>query len=112
MIIGKLRHRVTIKQLAAGQDAIGQPVQTWSNVVTDGDGSIAADIMHTSGIESIKSGSDASIVKASVRIRYRTGINAGMRAYYGSTVYEINAVIPDARKTRVDLVCQVLNATT
>lgn len=102
---GKLNRRVTIKQLAAGQDEIGQPVQTWSDVAT-----VWAHVMHLNGAETIKANADTSSVKASVRIRRRSGVDAGMRVYHGSTVYEIKAVLPDEEsRERLDLACEVVN---
>jgi SPP1 family predicted phage head-tail adaptor len=105
MQAGKLRHRITIQQLIDGQDEIGQPAQTWSDVAT-----VWADIRHKSGSEAIKADQVTSTVQASIRIRYRTGINAGMRAVHGATVYDIKSVLPDERsREHVDLVCEAAN---
>jgi SPP1 family predicted phage head-tail adaptor len=102
---GTLKNRVTFKQLTSGQDEIGQPVQTWTDVAT-----VWADIRHLSGVESIKADAETSIVKASIRIRRRTGLNAGMRAYFGTVIYEIKAVLPDEQsRERLDLSCEVIN---
>lgn len=104
MQIGKLKNRVTIQQLTAGQDEIGQPVTTWSDVAT-----AWANIRHISGIEAVRADSFASIVKVSIRIRYRVGINAGMRILHDSTAYNITAVLPDeGKKQYADLVCEVV----
>lgn len=103
MRAGSLKSRVTIKQLTGGQDEIGQPIQTWTDVAR-----VWANIRHLSGSETIKAGAETSITKASIRIRYRTDINSGMRVYHGSTVYEIKAVLPDEEsRDRLDLVCEV-----
>lgn len=105
MEAGKLNRRVTVKELSDSQDAAGQPVQTWADVAT-----VWAHIRHLSGVESIKADADTSVVKASVRIRRRTGVDAGMRVYHGSTVYEIKAVLPDEEsRERLDLACEVVN---
>lgn len=98
---GNLNRRVTIQSRQAGQDAIGQPLTTWQTAAT-----VWASIRHTSGMEAIKSGADVSVVKASIRIRYRTGIDAGMRVTHGTTVYDIKAVLPDGRREFLDLVCE------
>lgn len=104
MQAGKLNQRVTIEQRSTTQDAIGQPVETWTTVAT-----VWAHIRHPSGIEKIKSDADISIVKASIRIRYRTGIDAGMRVVHGATTYGIEAVLPDvAGKQHVDLICEAV----
>lgn len=93
--------RITIQSLTAGYDEIGQPVESWSEVA-----SVWASVRHVSWLETIKSGADVSVVKVSVRIRYRAGIDAGMRVLHGAEVFDIRAVLPDARRQYVDLVCQ------
>jgi SPP1 family predicted phage head-tail adaptor len=100
---GTLSHRITLKECVAGQDTIGQPINTWADVAT-----VWASILHQKGIEAIKAGADTSIVQASIRIRYRVGITAAMRVHYGSTVYQIKAVLPHG-KEHIDLVCEVIN---
>ena len=45
-------------------------------------------------------------MKTSIRIRWRTDIEAGMRVVHGMAVYVIGAVLPDhAGRVFVDLVC-------
>jgi SPP1 family predicted phage head-tail adaptor len=96
--------RVVIQQLAAGQDDIGQPVQTWSALAT-----VFANIKHLSGLETIKGGAETSAAKVSIRIGYRADVTAAMRVLDGSTAYEIKAVLPDREgKKHTDLACQVI----
>lgn len=105
MRAGQLRNKVALQQLTEDQDEIGQPVTTWTNVA-----SVYADIRHQTGLESLKGDAVASIVKASIRIRHREGVTAGMRVLHGTTVYDIEAVLPDvAKNAYVDLVCGVVN---
>lgn len=105
MQAGTLKNKVTIKQLTEGQDEIGQPMTTWADVAT-----VWANIRNLSGIESIKAGADTSIVKASIRIRMRNDINAGMRVFYGAKEYDIKAVLPDEQaKDKMDLSCELVN---
>lgn len=105
MRVGQLKHRVTVKYLNSGQDDIGQPVQTWSDLA-----SIWADIRHLNGSESLRADADSSIVKASIRIRRRTDVTPAMRVYHGSTIYEIKAVLPDEQnRERLDLSCERIN---
>jgi SPP1 family predicted phage head-tail adaptor len=102
LIIGRLNRRITLQQRTATQDALGQPLDTWSDVAT-----LWADIRHPSGIETVKSAADVSIVKASIRIRYRNDLDADMRVVHGADVYTIQAVLPDdARREYVDLICE------
>lgn len=103
--IGKLDQRVTLRDLAGAVDSIGQPVQTWVDVAT-----LWANVRYNSGAESIKADADTSVVKASIRLRYRSDVVASMRVVHGGTVFEIKAVLPNRRKGYVDLVCEVINA--
>jgi SPP1 family predicted phage head-tail adaptor len=104
MRAGKLNSRVTIQQLSAGADALGQPVQTWTDFST-----VWGEIKFNSGMQTVRSDADISIIKASVRIRYATGITAGMRATAAGYVFHIKAVLPDiSGKQYTDMVCEVV----
>ena len=102
MNIGQLRSRVTLQTLTVGQDAIGQPLTTWTDTAT-----LWADIRYQSGLSAIKAGADVSLSKVSIRLRY-TACNAGQRVLHGDQVYAIEAVLPDAKRAYVDLVCEVV----
>jgi SPP1 family predicted phage head-tail adaptor len=104
MSIGQLRHRITIQQLNAAQDALGQPVKTWSNVAT----SISADVSYLTGLQAIKADAMTSVTKATVRLRYRP-LNADMRVLHNNVILDVRSVLPDARKVYVNLVCEVVN---
>ena len=70
---GKYNRLVTIQQLAAGQDALGQPVQTWSDVCSPW-----AWMVNQSGASAIKASADVSTLQTSIRIKWRaTTITAG-----------------------------------
>ena len=105
MFAGKLNRRVVIQQLTAGQDDIGQPVQTWATLAT-----VWAHILHISGRESIQADADTATLKASIRIRYRTDVTSAMRVVHGAKTYEIKAVLPDEEgRDHVDLSCELVN---
>ncbi|NMF98390.2 phage head closure protein [Aromatoleum toluolicum] len=105
----RLNRKVTIQRQTAEQDAAGQPLTTWGNLIASGDGKVWANILHLSGSESIKANADASTVRASIRIRYRTDVDAGMRVMHGAVVYDIKAALPDeVRREYVDLVCEAV----
>lgn len=97
---GTLRHRINIEQRASGADALGQPVETWDLVTT-----AWADVRHLGGIEALKAGADVAILRASIRIRHRIGLVAGMRVTHEGKYYNIKAVLPDGRRQYVDLIC-------
>lgn len=104
MDAGRMNRRCTIQQQSVTQDALGQQVNTWTDVAT-----VWADIRLTSGLEAIKSDVQTSTTKASVRIRYRSGLTSGMRVVHNLVNYQINAVMPDiGGREYVDLVCEVL----
>ena len=104
MNAGDLNNLVTIQARQAGQDAVGQPLSGWSTFAR-----VWADVRHFNGLEMIKAGSAVSVVKASIRIRYRSDVTNGMRVLIGDTPYEVEAVIPDlAKRQFTDLVCKVV----
>ncbi len=105
MKVSDLRNRISIQQQSNVQDETGQMLADWIDVAL-----VWASIKHVSGLSAIRAGMDVSSVKASIRIRYRAGINAGMRIVHGSTVYNIEAILPDDRREYLDAVVSVKNA--
>ena len=101
ILAGNLRRRVYIQARSTGQDALGQPVETWATVVT-----VWADVRFLSGLESIKADTPVDVVSASIRIRYRAGVLPAMRLLYAGAVFDIKAVLPDAKNSYLDLVAQ------
>lgn len=103
---GTLRHRVTLQQPASGQDAAGQPATGWVDVAT-----VWADVRHASGLETIKADAQTAMRKASIRIRYRAGMDPAMRVVHDGDVYEIKAVLPDRTgRAHIDLACEAIDA--
>lgn len=105
MRAGQLNRRIRIQSLTSTRDEIGQPINEWQDVAT-----VWANIRHLSGTETIKADAPTSTLRASIRIRYRAGIDAGMRVLHGETVYNIAAVMPDEEGRKfVDLVAEVVS---
>lgn len=105
MQAGRLNRRVTLQSPSQSVDEIGQPIPGWTDVAT-----LWADIRMKSGLESIKAGAPVSVVQASIRVRYRAGITAGMRIVHNLQAYNIVAVMPDVGgREYVDLVAEVVN---
>ncbi len=104
---GSLNRRITIQKLGQMHDEWGSPIpgaENWVEVAKPW-----ASIKNLSGLGVIKADAQVSVVKTSIRIRYRTDITAGMRVLHGTTVYDIKAVLPDdAGREHVDLVCEVV----
>ena len=104
MQAGRLNSRCTLQAPGTATDEIGQPIPGWTDVAT-----VWGDIRLKSGLEAIKAGAPVSTVQASIRVRYRAGITAGMRVVHNLTAYEILAVQPDVGGHEyVDLVCQAV----
>jgi SPP1 family predicted phage head-tail adaptor len=104
MLAGMLNRRVVITQQSTDQDDYGQPVQTWTEVAT-----CWANIANKSGLQTILSDAQDSEVHSSIRIRYRTDIEPGMRLslpQFPDLVFQVQAVMPDhAGRVFTDLVC-------
>lgn len=93
MRAGKLRHRVTIKARNDTQNDTGEAVASWTEVAT-----VWAAVEPLRGRELLTAQSINSEVTGTIRMRYRAGIEASMRAEYAGKVYNIVAVVnPDER---------------
>jgi SPP1 family predicted phage head-tail adaptor len=104
MRIGLLRSRIEVQQQTSSVDSIGQPLDTWTTIKT-----LWADIRLSKGMEVINADMPTSMVKASIRVRYTTGVHAGMRIVHNNTIFNILSVQPDiARKEYVDFVCEIV----
>ena len=104
MQAGRLNTRITIQRRGTFRDDFGQPIEAWSDVAL-----VWAHVVHENGLSRISADADTSVVKASIRIRRRPGIDAGMRVLVAGAVYEIDAVQPDLiAREHIDLVCRRL----
>ncbi|MBP0589282.1 phage head closure protein [Paraburkholderia sp. LEh10] len=104
MRIGDFNRRATVQMQQAGVDEVGQPSTQWVDLAT----SLPCNVLVNSGRAQIAAGADVSRIQASIRIRWRTDITAGMRVVYVGMIFSIKAVLPDfAGRRYVDLVCEV-----
>jgi SPP1 family predicted phage head-tail adaptor len=89
---GRLRHRVTFESLTVVLDSDGAQDEAW----VDAFGMpISAEIEPLSGRELIAAQAVQSKVSVRIKVRYRTGFLASMRAVHRGTIYNIEAVVPD-----------------
>jgi SPP1 family predicted phage head-tail adaptor len=103
MKAGILNSRVAIKRLTQVQDETGQMIDDWVTLAE-----VWANIRHLSGLEAVRQGLSESEVNASIRIRYRSDIDAGMAVVWGGTTYDVRAMLPSAEsKEFTDLICKV-----
>lgn len=101
---GTLQDRITIQRHTQERGAFGAPkpgAVAWVDLAK-----VWADVKHPSGLGAIKADAEVSIVRASVRIRRRAGIAAGMRVLFGAAVYDIEAVLPGQTRDYLDLACK------
>src|SRR5574337_414744 len=101
---GSLNRPVTIQQRVDGHDEAGQPLQIWADVVT-----VWANVASATGLTTIKNASDvaAAIKRDSIRIRFRDGLDEGMRVLLDSIPFDVKEVRMDyAGREWTDLVCE------
>lgn len=103
MQAGRLRRKITIQQQSITQDAVGQPVDTWSDVA-----SVWAGVEDISATETVRDGAFSAQVTTRVETRYRTGITAGMRITYDGRTLEIVAppIDSEGRTRRLEILCK------
>lgn len=106
MRIGLLRERIWLQRLTETQDSSGDPVASWANVDTYGDGSIAAQAVSVR----MKTKEDplASTIVAETRmdfvIRYRTDLDTTDRISWADRNWNILGVIRDEAREWVRLI--------
>ena len=105
MMSGRLRHKLDIQQLVAGspdQTPEGEPDESWTVFLND----IWAAVEPLSGRELFAAQEHHSEIQVRIRVRYRTGITAKMRAVFESRNYNILAVIDrEERHRELELLC-------
>jgi SPP1 family predicted phage head-tail adaptor len=106
MLVGALRERVTIQSATLQQDSYGEPIATWSNLVTTP--TVWANIRSKAGGERFVSGGEQVIAQLihTVTIRHRTDVTVKMRLLEGSRVFLIeNMYDPTGRNEYIALEC-------
>ena len=103
MRAGELNTRVTVQRKVKTADTSGVTVWDWQDVMQ-----LWANVRHVSGLAKLKADQEISVVRASVRIRFRRDIDHTMRLKLpNGAVYDIKALLPDEENRRfVDLVCE------
>lgn len=90
------RHWLTFERLVEEMDSDGARSEVWAPAF-DVSPTMPAEVAPLSGRELISANAVQSKVTHRIRIRYRDGITAKMRAVERETAYNIEAVIPDQR---------------
>lgn len=104
MRAGKLRHRITIQSRHVARGTMGGESAKWVDVVQG----IPASIEPLNGRELFTAQQVHSEVTVRIRMRYRPGIEAKMRAVYQGVVYSIQyAINPELLNSELQLMCSV-----
>lgn len=99
---------ISILRHVQAKDEWGTPLpgdDAWEPITT---GMIWANILHLSGSESVKANVDVSKVRTSIRIHWRTGVDASMLVQHHDLRYKIISVLPAEHRQHVDLVCELV----
>lgn len=92
MIIGKMRHRITIQSLTATRDAVtGEQLETWATYLAD----VPAMVVSVSGKEYLSASAEQAGITARVTVRWDSGITAAMRIVWDGRTYVIKDIFPD-----------------
>lgn len=103
LLAGSLNNRVSLQRRTAGKDEYGQPLDTWVEYANPW-----CNAKLVSGMEHAVAGTEVSIGRGSIRIRYRTDVSTQDRAICQGIIYNIAAVLPDvASREYTDLVVTV-----
>lgn len=100
------RHWVTFESPIDELDSDGATVQTWVDAF-EVNSRMPCEVTALSGGELIAAQAVQSKVTTRLKPRYRPGFSASMRGRLGSTIFNIEAVIPDpdSRIRYVTLLC-------
>ncbi|OTA19338.1 head-tail adaptor [Xenorhabdus beddingii] len=106
MRAGKLRHRVMIQKNEPTRGEYGTMVKHWVDVAT-----VWAEVRFISGRELVASGRMLSEATVRIWLRYRNDITTTHRIIYQgdsphSQAFAIVAVIPDPKRTHLELLCK------
>ena len=101
MEAGRLRHRITIQQVAEAQDTYGEPIKTWSTFAQRW-----AAINQVTGKENFNASQFAPDATTRVELRYLAGVTPKMRVKFGTRTFEIKAVLNNMeRDVELTLLC-------
>jgi len=98
---GQFRHRVSVQQLAGGQDETGQEEAGWAEIAQRW-----ASIEPLSGREFFQGKQLEAEVTVRIRMRYLRGLTPKMRVVYGARAFDVQHVINvEERNRELELLC-------
>ena len=96
--IGRLRRRVRIEEKGVERNEYGEEIITWQPVAT-----VWAAVEALRGRELTDRKQEGAEVTTRIIIRYRDGIRPSMRVVWGEHIYDIQSVIPSARREWIEM---------
>ena len=100
---GRFRHRIMVQNFETVELPSGQEKQIWVDVA---DKKIPAEVKAISGRELIASGAERAEATVRIWLRYRDDVSSASRVLFRGLSYDIVAALPDARLTRLELLCK------
>ncbi len=100
MRAGRLDRRVTLQRRTVTRDSYGDENETWSDEAT-----VWAAIRGMPGREYLAGDKFVQEARAVFQIRWRAGVDPGMRLTYGGATYEIVSVTEIGRRQGLELLC-------
>jgi len=102
MNAGKLKDRITVQARGQTQDAYGEPLESWTDVL-----SAWGLVEELRGREYFSDARVAADVDTRVTMRYRSEIAPAQRIVVSDgRVLDIKAPIADAKKTKLEILCK------
>lgn len=106
MIIGKLRHKVTIEHLVKVPDGLGGWTDSWVDFVR-----VSASVEPINGREFFEAHQTQSDVTHKIRIRYKAGVTSAMRVNFKGRIFAITSPPIDFEERNRDMMLMCAEVT-
>ena len=103
MPAGRYRHRITLQNATITRNEYGEVIRTWYDLDT-----VWAAVDTLKGDEYFAARTLRNAVSHRVTLRYRSDITPHHRLLFEGRTFDIEAVLPDSRKTQLVLMCSEL----
>ena len=97
---GRMRERVVVQRATTAKNAIGESVQTWTDLVERW-----ASVEGLSSREVLQTGQQQTEVTHRVRMRYVAGMTSSDRLMWRGRVLEISSLLEHGNRTEHELLC-------
>jgi len=104
MIIGRLRDRIELQKHQSYKDDFGQTISDWVEIAT-----VWAEVKAVTGKELMLAQQEMSSTTIRIFICYRDDVDVTWRIKYsiaGARYLNIKAVLPDEKRTYLELLCE------